>query len=334
MIQYIIKRILAVIPVFIAVAFISFSLVSLYPGDYFTIFKMGAALAGQDPQAVHSAMRIQAGIDKPFIVQFWIWLVGVVTEGDFGTSFNGGSITQLMFSSASGLHWTLIMTGGAMILAWLFGIPLGMLCAVKHKKWSDIAISTIAYLGVSIPAFTMAHLFFWIMYRFINPLIISGGVWGLVHYDLVHAPMSIAKFFSYVIHLFPAFIIIGAPMFATVVRHMKVNMMDTLPKQYLETARAKGIGELRVIVKHAARNALNPLISIAGIMLPTLITGAILCARILGLPSFGMVFITGIARQDQHLLTAALLFYSCFLIFGNLVADLLLVVLDPRIRYT
>ncbi|MBU1049558.1 ABC transporter permease [Candidatus Bipolaricaulota bacterium] len=334
MIQYVVKRILAVIPVFIAVAFISFSLVSLYPGDYFTIAKMGAALAGQDPQAVHTALRIQAGIDKPFIVQFWIWLVGVVTKGDFGASFSGASVTRLLFSPQSGLQWTLVITGGSMLLAWAFGIPLGILCAVQHKKWSDIAISAVAYLGISIPAFTMAHLFFWIMYKFINPLIISGGVWGLVHYDLVNAPMSLTKFLSYIYHLMPAFIIVGAPMFATVVRHMKVNMMDALPKQYLETARAKGVSEIRVVVKHAARNALNPLISIAGIMLPTLITGSILCARILGLPSFGMVFINGIARQDQHLLTAALLFYSSLLIVGNLIADLLLVVLDPRIRYT
>ena len=331
---YSIKRILAVIPVFLAVAFISFSLVSLFPGDYFTIFKMSAALSGQDPQAVHTALRIQAGIDKPFIVQFWIWLVGVVTRGDFGTTFSGGSITRLLFSAQSGLHWTLIITGGAMILAWLFGIPLGIIAAVRHRKWSDILISGIAYLGISIPAFTMAHLFFWIMYKFINPLIISAGVWGLVHYDLVHAPMSVTKFFSYVFHLMPAFIIVGAPMFASIVRYMKVNMMDTLPKQYLETARAKGIPEIRVIIKHAARNALNPLVSLAGIMLPTLITGSILATRILGLPSFGMIFVNGIERQDQHLLTAALLFYASILIFGNLISDLLLVVLDPRIRYT
>ena len=132
----------------------------------------------------------------------------------------------------------------------------------------------------------------------------------------------------------PTFIIVGAPMFATVVRYMKVNMMDTLPRQYLETARAKGISEFRVVITHAARNALNPLVSLAGIMLPTLITGSILATKILGQPSFGMVFINGIERQDQHLLTAALLFYSSILIFGNLLSDLLLVVLDPRIRYT
>lgn len=285
MFRYIIKRILAAIPVFVIVAFLSFGLVSLFPGDYFTIVKMGAALAGQDPQAVHTALRIQAGIDKPFIVQFWIWFVGVVTRGDFGTSFSGGPLSRMLFSPGSGLYWTLVITGGSFFFAWLFGIPLGVLSAVRHKKLSDIAISIVAYLGLTIPGFTMAHLFFLLMYKFINPLIVSGGVWGLVHYDLVNAPLSLAKFFSYINHLIPTFAIVGAPMFASVVRYMKVNMMDTLPRQYLETARAKGLSEFRVVTKHAIRNALNPLVSLAGIMLPTLITGSILATRILGQPS-------------------------------------------------
>jgi peptide/nickel transport system permease protein len=333
LIRYIVKRILSVIPVFVIVAFLSFSLVSIYPGDFFTQSMIGAALSGQDPHAVHTALRIQAGIDKPFIVQFWIWLVGVVTQGDFGTSFSGGPLSRMLFSTQSGLHWTLIITGGAMLLAWLLGVPLGVISAVRHRKPSDSIIQLGAYLGISIPQFTLAALFFWIMYRFINPLIVSSGVWGLVHYDLVSQPMSLQKFGSYVVHLLPAFIIVGAPMFASVVRYMKVNMMDTLPMAYLVTARAKGLTEIRVIAKHAVRNAFNPLVSLFGIMLPTLITGSIIATQMLGLPSFGMVFIQAIARQDQHLLTAALLFYSCFLIVGNLIADVLLVVLDPRIRY-
>ena len=333
LLRYLVKRILAVIPVFVVIAFVSFSLVSLYPGDFFTIAKLGAALSGQDPQAVHTALRIQAGIDKPFIVQFWIWLVGVVTQGDFGTSFSGGSLSRMLFSTESGLHWTLIITGCSMFLAWLLGVPLGIISALRHRKPADILISSVAYVGISVPGFTLAYLFFWIMYRFINPLIVSGGVWGLVHYDLVSAPMSLVKFGSYAIHLLPTFIIVGAPMFASVVRYMKVNMMDTLSAQYLETARAKGLSEFRVIAKHAIRNSFNPLVSLFGITLPTLITGSIIATMILGQPSFGMTFIRAIARQDQHLLTAALLFYSCFLIVGNLIADLLLVVLDPRIRY-
>lgn len=308
-------------------------MVSLFPGDYFTPAKMGAALAGMDPEAVHTALRIQAGIDKPFIVQFWIWLVGVVTEGDFGTSFSGVSISRLLFSARSGLHWTLIITSGGMFFAWLLGVPLGILSALRYRKPTDSLISGVAYVGLSIPEFVMGGLFFWIMYTFINPLIINRGVWGVVHYDLVHAPMSLTKLGSYIIHLVPIWIIVAAPTFAIVVRYMKINLLDTLNAQYLVTAKSKGLKQRSVILKHAFRNAINPLISLFGIMLPRLITGSIIAASMLGYPSFGMVFINAIERQDQHLLTAALLFYSCFLIVGNLLADLLLVVIDPRIRY-
>jgi len=333
MIGHIVSRILAVLPVFLIVAFVSFGIVSLYPGDYFTPSLLGFAMSGQDPHAMHTALRIQAGIDKPFFVQFWIWFAGIVTRGDFGISFSGARVSDILFSPSAGLHWTLLVTGCAMLLAWLFGVPLGVLSAVRHKRWPDFAITSAAYIAMSIPPFTLVVAFFWCIYKWINPLIISGGVWGVVHYDLIHQPMSLTKLGSHAIHLLPAIAIVGAPMFASVLRHMKHSMMDELPMAYLETARGKGISELRVLAKHAARNALNPLVSLFGIMLPTLITGSIITAQMLGIPDFGMFFLRAVRAQDQHVLTAALLFYACFLIAGNLLADLLLILLDPRIRY-
>ena len=333
MAKYMIKRCLAVIPVFLAVAFVSFGLVSLYPGDYFTPYLIGIAMMGMDPIAVHSALRMEAGIDKPFIVQSFIWIEGILTEGDFGMSFSGRRVSEILLSSDAGLQWTLVITGCSMVLAWLCGIPLGIISTIRNRKWQDMLISSVAYLGISMPSYTLALLFFYILYKFIDPLMVGKGLWGLVHYELVHEPMSFTKFASYVIHLLPAFVIVGSPMFASIVRYMKSSLSNELPKTYLDTARAKGISELRVIMKHATRNALNPLVSLLGMMLPTLITGSIIASYTLGLPDFGMFFIRAVRGQDQHVLTAALLFYSTFLVVGNLLADLLLVVLDPRIRY-
>jgi peptide/nickel transport system permease protein len=122
-------------------------------------------------------------------------------------------------------------------------------------------------------------------------------------------------------------------MFALVVRHMRNSMLDTMHEHYMDTARSKGLRESRVLLKHALRNALNPLVSMGGLMLPTLITGSVLATQVLGLPTFGHVLIDATRRQDQHLLTACLLFYACFLLVGNLLADLALAVIDPRIRY-
>jgi len=333
LVRYIIKRVLAVVPVFILVAFLSFALVSIYPGDFFTAGMMGAAYSGQDPHAWHRAAQIQAGIDKSFFVQFLVWLRNVVFYGNFGVSLSGAPLSRVLFSPSSGLYWTLLITGLALFVSWLFGIPLGIIAALRHKKLSDFSISLFTYLGISAPPFALAWMFFYIMYKWINPLIINGGVWGPVDYKLINAPMSATKLGSYAVHLIPIVLITAAPLFASIVRYMKLNLQDVLPSLYLKTARAKGVPEWRVVWKHATRNALNPLISLFGIMLPSLLTGSLIASRLLGYPEFGMFFIDGIARQNQPVITACLLFYCSFLIVGNLLADLMLAVLDPRIRY-
>ena len=326
---YIVRRVLWMVPVFLVVALISFGLVSMAPGDFYTPLR----LLGIHSTA-YEAMRIMRGIDKPWIVQFWVWFEGVITRGDFGISFaTGGPIGPYMFSAQAGIHWTLIITGSAMVLAWLAGIPLGILGAIRHGKPIDYLISLFTYIGISFPQYVLGWCFIWFVYKFINRLFIGPGTWGLVDVSLRRAPMSLAKFGSYIWHLTPAWVIVGAPMFALVVRHMRSSMLDTMHAHYMDTARAKGLRESRVLFKHALRNALNPLVSMAGIMLPTLITGSILATQVLGLPTFGQVLITATRQQDQHLLTACLLFYASFLLVGNLIADLLLAVIDPRVRY-
>ncbi|UCF09770.1 MAG: ABC transporter permease [Candidatus Bipolaricaulota bacterium] len=329
MIGYIVRRLLAMLPVFFLVALIAFGLVCIAPGDFYTPLR----LLGIHSTAYES-MRVMRGIDKPWIVQFWIWFEGVITRGDFGISFaTGGPVGPYIFSKEAGMQWTLIITGSSMILAWLAGIPLGILAAVRKRKPLDYLVSVLAYVGISFPQYVLGWCFIWFVYKFINRLIISPGTWGLVDVALRREPMSVAKFGSYVWHLTPAWIIVGAPMFALVVRHMRNSMLDTMNEHYMDTARAKGLRESRVLLKHALRNALNPLISMAGMMIPTLITGSILATQVLGLPTFGQVLITATRSQDQHLLTACLLFYASLLLVGNLIADLGLAVVDPRIRY-
>lgn len=343
MLGYALKRILATIPVIFLTALVSFGIVSLLPGDFYTQGMIGAAMAGLDPHEWHDFARMRAGIDRPWIVQFWIWLEGVITEGDFGYSFGairgtGRGTNQpavnVLFGPGNGLDWTLIVTGSSMVLACLFGIPLGVVAALQHRKATDVGIAVAVYSGFAFPQYVWGWLFFWAMYRFVDPLIVGSGVWGVVDYRLVGEPFTWLKLGSYVLHLIPAWLIVGSPLFATVVRQTKANLLDTFSAPYLEAARAKGLTEARILFKHALRNALNPLVSLFGLMLPTLITGSILVTHILGIPTFGRVFIWATRIQDQHVLTAALLFYAILLVFGNLLADLLLAFLDPRVRYT
>ena len=335
MLSYVVKRVLSTIPVFIVVSFVSFGLISLFPGDFYTFTMFGAAMAGLDPFEVHAAIRAMSGIDKPFVVQWWIWISGVVTKGDFGFSFgSGGSVARYIFHPDSGLYWTLIIVGTSMFLAWLFGIPLGILTAVRHNRWIDWLVTGVTYMGISIPGYALGWMFLWFIFRFINPMVWSSWLWGLCDYAYRDQPLTWAKALNHAWHLLPAWLIVGAPMFAIVTRHLKMSFLDTLKEQYMTTARSKGLKEGRILFKHALRNALNPLVSMFGMMLPTLLAGSIIATMVLGLPTFGRVFLNAVESQDQHVLTAALLFYSVFLIVGNLIADLLLAVIDPRIRYT
>ena len=343
MTAYVAKRFLGLFPVLFLVALVAFGIVGLLPGDFYTQGKIGAALSGQDPNEWHEYVRIQRGIDKAWIVQFWIWFEGIITEGDFGMSFGvipGAGVgrnvpaVQVLFGPGNGLGWTLLITSSSMLLACLAGIPLGVLAAIHHRRSLDHSIAILTYSGFAFPQYIWGWVFFWMIYRFIDPLIVGSGLWGVVDYRLVGHPLTWMKVGSHIVHLIPAWIIVGAPMFAMVVRHTKMNLLDTFTAQYLETARGKGLSEIRIILKHALRNALNPLVSLFGLMLPTLITGSILVTQVLGIPTFGSVFITATRMQDQHVLTAALLFYAVLLLVGNLLSDILLAFLDPRIRYT
>ncbi len=335
MLSYVVKRILSTVPVFLVVSFVSFGLISLFPGDFYTPSMFGAALAGLDPHEFHEALRAMSGIDKPFVVQWWIWISGVVTHGDFGFSFqSGGSVARFIFHPDSGLYWTLLIVGTSMFLAWLFGIPLGILTAIRHNRWIDWLVTGVAYMGISIPGYVLGWIFLWFIFRFVDTMVWKSWLWGLCHYAYRGQPLTWAKALNHTYHLLPAWLIVGAPMFAIVVRYLKMSFLDTLQEPYLTTARSKGLKENRILLKHALRNAINPLISMLGLMLPTLLTGSIIATAVLGLPTFGRLFLNAVESQDQHVLTAALLFYSVFLIFGNLIADLLLAVLDPRIRYT
>ncbi|MFC2100068.1 ABC transporter permease [Candidatus Bipolaricaulota bacterium] len=330
MIAYLLKRLLWMLPVFFGVALISFAIVALFPGDYYTTAKLAMLMRGTSTDEAAYAvnqLRFAAGVDKPWIVQFWVWFTGVITEGDWGVSWS------FLLEPQTGLVWTLVITSSAMLWAWLLGIPIGILAAVRKNTLLDHAITGMSYAGFAFPPYVWGALFFLFVYRFINPLIVGGGVWGVVGYQLVGKPLTWYKVGSHILHLFPVWAIVGAPIFATVVRHTRVNVATLLNEQFITVARSKGISERRILFKHALRNAINPLISIFGITLPTLLTGTILVGPVFGLPTFGRTLLWAASMQRQQQLTALLLFYACFLLVGNLVADILLAVADPRIRY-
>ena len=331
MASFLARRMLGVLPVFFFVCLISFGIIALLPGDFYTPALLGRLLAGEtlsEATAAISAIRVEAGMDKPWIVQFWVWFTGVITEGDFGVSW------RFIFRAENGLGWTLVIAGSSMVWAWILGIPIGILSGLKRNSWLDHLLSVMTYTGFSMPPYVWGTLFFVFMATYINKNVIGPGIWGLVGYELIGKPLTWYKVGSHILHLLPAWIIVGSPLFATVARHTRISVSETLSAQYITVARSKGLRERRVVLRHALRNALNPLISIFGLMLPGMVTSMILLAPVLGYRSFGQFLLRATQYQQQHQLIAALLIYASFLIVGNVVADILLAVNDPRIRYT
>ncbi len=340
MLRYIAIRLASILPVFFFIALLSFAIVAIYPGDHFTVYKLRLALSGSQAtragaELAVAEMRALRGLDKPWIVQFWFWLEGVIAHGDFGYSFQTNRpVNEAIFGPRSGLGWTLIIMASSIAWAWLLGIPAGVLSAVRYQKWTDHSITGLSYAIAASPPQLLGLLFLFIVYKALDPLIVSGGVWGLVGYQFANQPPSFARAMSALWHLIPVWFIVGAPVFAAITQHMRVSLLGISRLPYLTTAYGKGLSSSAVLWKHALRNALNPLVSMSGFMISMTVTGSILAARFLGLPSFGQTFLDALQRQDQPVITSILLVYGGLLVVGTFVSDLLLLVLDPRIRYT
>jgi len=330
MIVYIVKRLVAMIPVFFFVCLIAFGIIALLPGDFYTpaLFSyLQSGMTYNEANNAIDALRVAAGMDKPWIVQFFVWFSGVITHGDFGVSW------RFVFRPENGLGWTLVIASSSLVWAWILGIPIGVISALKKDSWLDHLISGLTYIGFGFPPYVWGSLFFVFMFTCVNRHIIGPGIWGLVGYELIGAPLTWYKVGSHILHLLPAWVIVASPLLATVVRHTRAGVSEALVAPCITVARGKGIRERRVVLRHALRNAINPLISTFGLMLPGMVTSMILLAPVLGFESFGGFILDAVRWQSQHRLITALLVYASFLLVGNLIADLLLAANDPRIRY-
>jgi len=329
MIIYIVRRTLYMLPLLVIVSLISFALVQIMPGDYLT----RARLNPEVTQETFNEMARRYGLDKPFVTQYWIWLKGIVTRGDFGTSFETKLPVFFTLFMGNRLLWTLVITGSTMLITWLFAIPLGIYSATHQYKASDHTLTFFGFLGLSIPNFFFALVVLWILVALLRVGNYGLGIGGLFDNRFVNAPWSLAKFGNFLWHIWPAWLVIGTSGMAGLLRYMRGSLLDTLSLDYVQTARAKGLSERIVIYKHAVRNAINPLVSILGLTLPNLVSGSIVTAIILNLPTVGRAYFTALQMQDQYVVMGGLLFFSLFLLIGNLIADILLAWVDPRIRY-
>ncbi len=320
MIKLILKRLLHMIPVLLGISFLTFMVMQLAPGDFLSTMELNPQVS----EATIASMRARFGLDQPWYIQYLTWLKNIFLHLDFGESFSRHQAVFGVLSTA--LLNTFILAAAAALITWAFAVPLGIVAAVKQNSWLDKLSSTVAFLGISVPEVFLALLFILLAAK--TGWFPTGGMKSLNYeqFSWWGKVVDVGR------HLFlPAVVLATVPL-AGRMRQMRGNLLDVLRADYVTTARAKGLPERTVIVKHAVRNAINPLITLFGYTLGSLLSGAFLVEVVMSWPGLGRITIDALVARDLYLIMGSVLMASTLLILGNLVADILLALVDPRIE--
>ena len=331
MIHYVARRILHMVPMLVLISMVSFAVIQAPPGDMLT--SRLAQLAGQGELGSASAvaqieaLRERYGLNDPLYIQYFRWIGGILLRGDFGESFTYEMDVMDLLGERLGL--TLMLTLTTLVFTWLIAIPIGIYSATHQYSAGDYGLTLLGFVGLATPNFLLA-----LIIMFIQATVFQAeSVGGLFSPEYISAPWSLARMGDLLVHIWVPILVIGTSGTASVIRIMRGNLLDVLEQPHIQTGRAKGLKEYRVVLKYGVRIAINPMVSRLGLELPNLLSGAVVTGIVLGLPTAGPVFLTALTSQDMFLAGAFLLVSATFLLIGNLVADIALAWLDPRIRY-
>ena len=322
LLRLIIRRLLNIVPILVVTLAIAFWLIQLAPGDAYTQYALNPDIRAEDLER----FRANFGLDQPWYVQFGRYLWNAA-HGDLGFSqtFKAPVFTLVSQRAAN----TLLLAVVSLLLAWGFSVPAGVIAAARQYRWQDQSIAVLAFFGLSIPNFFLASLLLF--------LIASTGSWlpigGMTSID--HGEMSaLGKTWDLAKHLVVPALVISTAITAGLTRIMRANMLEVLGQQYTTTARAKGLTERVVLLKHALRNAVNPMITILGFNIGEILSGAALVEIVTGWPGLGKLILAALLNQDPYLVSGSVVYGVVLLMIGNLLADILLAITDPRIRVT
>lgn len=323
--RFILRRILLMIPTLLFISIISFIVIQAPPGDFFTLYISRLAGRGEFVDAnTLETLRVQYGLDGPVIVQYFKWL-GSILQGDFGRSidWNVPVITLI----AERLSWTIFISSTSLIFIYTVGIPIGVIGAVRQYSIMDYIFTLIGFIGLAVPNFLFALILLWSYFKATGNIAV-----GLFSKEFLMASWSFARIIDLMKHMWIPTIILGTAGTAGLIRTMRANLLDELPKPYVIVARSKGLSEARLLFKYPFRIAINPIISTIGWLLPALVGGEIIVSMVLGIPTMGPLFFKAIMAEDMLLASSIVLFLSTLTVVGTLISDILLCWLDPRIR--
>lgn len=327
MLAYIIRRILTMFPMLLAISFISFYIITLPKGDFLNTLQavQGSSGGGMSPDQA-DLLRERYGLDEPRLVQYWKWISGF-PEGDFGYSFEWNSDVWPLVDGR--IVYTLILGSCSLLVMCVLSIPIGIYSATHQYSIGDTALSALTFLGLSIPPFLLA-----LIWLYVGAIELRLDVMGEVSKEYLNQPWTNAKVWDYFLHLWPPALILGLAGTAQLMRIMRNGMLESMSQQYITTARAKGLTERKVINKYAVRAAINPVVSVMAMEVPKIISSSILIGVVMSIPTTGPTFLSALRSQDMYVAGTLLMVTSVMLLISNLIADLLLGWLDPRIVYT
>ena len=325
MLEYILRRVLTMIPTLLVISLLVFVIIQLPPGDYLEshIAELQSQGESVDEQKI-AFLREEYGLDRPFHEQYFFWLIGML-QGDFGYSFE----YDLPVADVVGdrLFLTVMISVLTIIFTWMIAFPIGIYSATHQYSWGDYGLSFLGFLGLATPNFLLA-----LVMLYLANVYFGTSIGGLMAPEYIDAPWSLDKLISVLEHLWIPVVVIGTSGTAGMIRRLRANLLDELQKQYVVTGRAKGLPPGKLLRKYPLRIALNFFVADIGNLLPTVISGAEIVAVVMSLPTTGPILLAALQSQDMYLAGSFLMFLALLTVFGVLVSDISLALLDPRIR--
>ena len=326
MLSFIIRRLLLAIATMWAITVLSFIIIQLPPGDFVDAYIARLSSSGSSVSAAEALnLRALYGLDQPYIVQYLKWM-GRILKGDFGESMEWQRPVAEVLGDR--LWMTVVLSFAALLLTWGLALPIGIYSAVRQYSFGDYAFTLLGFIGLAVPNFLLALIILYGSFRWFG-----ANVGGLFSAEMEIAPWGWAKIYDLMWHLPLPALILAIAGTAQLIRIMRANLLDELRKPYVVTARAKGLSEMRVILKYPVRAALNPFASTLAYLFPYLVSGSIIISLVMSLPTVGPVLLSALIAQDMYLAGTIVLLLGLLTVVGTFISDLVLMWIDPRIRH-
>lgn len=324
--SFVLRRVLASLMTMIALSIVTYIIIDLPPGDYITTYISELRHRGDQniDQATIDALRERYGFDEPIFVRYGKWMLNLL-QGDLGRSFlYNQPVTELI---GERVFLTMLVSGVTLFVSWGIAFPIGIYSALRPYSIGDYIFTFIGFIGLAVPGFLLTLIVMYVAFRYFGVTI-----GGLFSPEYINAPWSVGRVLDLLQNMGIPVFILGLGGSAELIRVLRANLLDELHKPYVITARAKGLYERDVVLRHPLRVALNPFLSTAGWILPELVSGSVIVASILGLPLIGPLLLEALRSQDMYLAGALILLLGILTIIGSFLSDLLLAWVDPRVR--